>query len=151
MTGGPAHLFQTTAVEQLPALTAAPAVHSHRTHQQPDSRPAQPPPAFLPAPAHGHHGEVLDVQQARLDLVRSTAAGDHVFRAKHAVAEDCQCLCFGVWRRSSVCTTLSWKPWSLLLVACPLGSWAGPDEAHRKHCFICSAQLVSREGGGVGF
>lgn len=147
VTGSPDHLFQTTKVEQLPALTPAPAVSSHTTHQQPDSRPAESAPALLSAPSYSHHGEVFHVQQARLDLVCSMAAGDHMFRAKCAVAKDRQCLYFG--EQSAACTTLSWKPWSLLLVVCPLGSQAGPDEAHGKHDFICSSQLVSREGSRV--
>lgn len=37
--------------------------------QQPISGPAQPAAKVFPAPPHRHHGEILDVQQTRLDVV----------------------------------------------------------------------------------
>lgn len=62
-------------MEQLPALAPASAVPSLAPHQQPDRQPAEPAPAILAAAPHGHHGEVLHAQQARLDVVRSTFTG----------------------------------------------------------------------------
>lgn len=64
-------LVKATPMEQFPALPPASAIHGITPHQQPDRRPAEPAPALLAAPPHGHHGEALHVQQTRLDMVRS--------------------------------------------------------------------------------
>lgn len=73
-------LVKATPMEQLPALTPAPALTGIAPHKQPDGWPAEPAPALLPASPHGHHGEALHVQQARLDMVRSTfQRGDRLY------------------------------------------------------------------------
>lgn len=75
-------LVKATPVEQLPALTPAAAIYGVTPHQRTDSRPAEPAPALLAAPPHGHHGEALHVQQARLDVVRIPFALEGTIRSR---------------------------------------------------------------------
>lgn len=66
---------QKTALAQLPELTSAQPELSLAGDQPAVIGPAQPAPEVLPAPAHGHHGEVLRAPQAGLDMV-SWGKGD---------------------------------------------------------------------------
>lgn len=62
-------LPQKAALAQLPELTPAQPELCLPGDQPPVLCPAQPAPEVLPAPSHGHHGEVLRAPQASLDMV----------------------------------------------------------------------------------
>lgn len=136
-------------MEQLPALTSASAVSGHAAHQQPDSGPAEPAPALLTASPHSHHGEVLHVQQARLDLVRSTFTGHHTSRAKCAATEKPPA--FISWCLENLVVSTFPSPGNHRALCLSPALWAarrGPMK-HTRRCFICRSRSVSGEGSQV--
>ena len=60
---------QKAALAQFPELAPAQPELCLAGDQPPVLCPAQPAPEVLPAPSHGHHGEVLRAPQASLDVV----------------------------------------------------------------------------------
>lgn len=60
---------QKAALAQFPELAPAQPELCLPGDQPPVLCPAQPAPEVLPAPSHGHHGEVLRAPQASLDMV----------------------------------------------------------------------------------
>lgn len=67
--------LQKAALAQLPELPPAQPQLGLAGDQPPVLCPAQPAPEVLPAPAHGHHGEVLRAPQASLDVVSWRGGG----------------------------------------------------------------------------
>lgn len=67
--------LQKAALAQLPELPPAQPQLGLAGDQPPVLCPAQPAAEVLPAPAHGHHGEVLRAPQASLDVVSWRGGG----------------------------------------------------------------------------